>query len=172
VFAADEIEDRATNFKCAPPIREKRHQEGLWQALKDGRIDMVTSDHSPCPPGMKNSNFLTSWGGIAGVQMLLPAVWTGAQQRDFTLTDLARWLCQAPARLAGLDSVGSLEVGRQANLVAFDPDQDFLCESLFHRHPGSPYEGRTWRGVVEATHLRGERVFHEGEFSAPRGRLL
>jgi allantoinase len=145
----------------------------LWQALRQGKIQMITSDHSPCPPELKNDNFLESWGGIAGVQMLLSATWTGAKKRDFQLTDLALWLSSEPAKLAGLStSKGQIAVGLQADLCIFDPEADFLCKDLFHRHAGSPYEGRTWKGVVQATYLRGRLAYRLGEKSEPLGRLL
>jgi allantoinase len=173
-FAAEEIPDKATNFKCAPPIRQARHREGLWQALGEGRIQMVTSDHSPCTPDLKNESFLSSWGGIAGVQMLLPVTWTGAFARGFGLSDLVKWLAQEPARLAGLqDDRGALRVGHLAHLVVFDAEAFAVAGRLIHRHPGSPYEGRTWKGVVEATYLRGERVFDGSTVCPqPRGQLV
>lgn len=173
VFCAEEIEARATRFKCAPPIREKRHQDSLWEALKEGRISAVSSDHSPCSPALKSDNFLTSWGGISGVQMLLPAVWTGASQRGYELTDLARWLAHGPAEITGLNHLmGRIEVGLRANLAVFDPEAEFVCQGLAHRHPGSAYEGRTWKGVVEATYLRGVRVYSRDQTTLCQGRLL
>lgn len=173
VFAAEDIPEKATNFKCAPPIRAREHQEGLWKALGEGKISMITTDHSPCPPDLKSDNFLTSWGGIAGVQMLLPAVWTGATAHGFSLQDVAKWTSVEPAKLANLDqALGSIEVGKKAHLVVFDPNVEVVCESLLHRHPGSPYEGRAWKGQVKATYLRGERVY-DGETVVPgRGELL
>lgn len=169
-FAAEDIPDKATNFKCAPPIREARHREGLWQALSEGKIQMVTSDHSPCTPDLKNESFLASWGGIAGVQMLLPVTWTGAFARGFTLRDIVKWLAEEPAKLAGLQGDrGSIKVGNLAHLVVFDADAVGVAERLIHRHAGSPYEGRTWKGVVEATYLRGERVF-DGASVGPQAR--
>ena len=174
VFAAEEIPAGATEFKCAPPIRAHSHREGLWKALGDGRIAMITSDHSPCPGDLKNDNFLTSWGGIAGVQMLLRAVWTGASGQGFSLSDVARWTAEEPAKLAGLwADRGSLEVGKLAHLVIFDADRVGTVTTLLHRHAGSPYEGRTWKGVVEATYLRGEIVF-DGSTVLPesKGRLV
>lgn len=174
VFSAEEVADGATNFKCAPPIRERAHQEGLWQALKEGRIQMITSDHSPCPPEMKNDNFLESWGGIAGVQMLLPAVWTGASSRGFLLSDVARWLSSAPAQLAGLSHrVGRIETGLEANLVVFSPEEEWECTELYHRHGGSPYQGRHWKGCVKACFLRGERVWDvDSKVCCSSGRAL
>lgn len=173
-FAAEDIPDRATNFKCAPPIREARHREGLWQGLSEGRIQMVTSDHSPCTPDLKNENFLASWGGIAGVQMLLPVTWTGAFARGFKLADVVRWLAEEPAKLAGLSGDrGAIRVGNLGHLVVFDADSVGVAERLIHRHSGSPYEGRPWKGVVEATYLHGERVF-DGSSVLPdgQGRLV
>lgn len=173
-FSAEEIEDRATNFKCAPPIREAVHREGLWKALGEGKIQMVTSDHSPCTPDLKNESFLASWGGIAGVQMLLPVTWTGACARGFTLNDLARWLCSEPARLAGLElDRGSIKEGYRAHLVVFDPEADRRAETLRHRYPGSPYEGRDWKGVVEAVYLHGALAYDGAEIvPQPLGRLV
>lgn len=172
-FAAEEIPDEATNFKCAPPIRSKAAREGLWTALKDGRIRMVTSDHSPCPPDMKSENFLESWGGIAGVQMLLTATWSEAKKRGATLVDLARWTSSEPAKLAGLDRQrGQIAERMIADLTVFDPEKTFTVERLLHRHGGSPYEGRTWTGAVEATYLRGERVFQDGKVAPERRGIL
>lgn len=173
-FSAEEIADRATNFKCAPPIREAVHREGLWKALGEGKIQMVTSDHSPCTPDLKNESFLGSWGGIAGVQMLLPVTWTGASARGFSLNDLARWLCSEPARLAGLQHErGSIQAGYLAHLVVFDPEAERVAENLLHRYAGSPYEGRVWKGVVEAVYLHGERAYDGSAVaSKPGGRIV
>lgn len=172
-FCAEEIVPSATNFKCAPPIRERVHQSGLWEALRAGKITMVTSDHSPCPPELKNDSFLESWGGIAGVQLLLQATWTGAVARGFTLVDLAKWLSREPAKLAGIESrKGSLEVGLDADFVIFDPEAEFECGQLFHRYQGSPYQGRRWRGTVVETHLRGQVAYSPSDLTSPRGHLI
>lgn len=173
-FAAEEIPDGATEFKCAPPLREARHREGLWQALAQGKLLMVTSDHSPCSPNLKNPNFLTSWGGIAGVQMLLAATWTGAAAKGMSLVDLSRWLALEPAKLAGLErDRGSITVGKLAHLVVFNPDVTARVSKLFHRHAGSPYEGRSWLGVVEATYLHGRLAYLKGEpFKGAWGELV
>ena len=100
-FCAEEIPDRATLCKCAPPIRSRENRETLWQGLKDGVIDLVATDHSPCPPAMKRSDedegsFKTAWGGIASLSLALPIMWSEASRRKFTLVDLARWMASAP----------------------------------------------------------------------------
>src|SRR6185295_576250 len=105
-FAAEEIPDGAVAYKCAPPIRSRDNRERLWEALREGVIGLVATDHSPCPPAMKkidSGDFRGAWGGIASLQLALPAVWTEARQRSFTIAHLAEWMCAAPARLAGLD---------------------------------------------------------------------
>jgi allantoinase len=167
-FSAEEIEDGATAFKCAPPIRSKRHQDGLWRGLIEGDIDLVATDHSPAPPaikGLADGNFMRAWGGIASLQLGLAAVWTGAVFRDVGLDQLARWLSEAPARLAGLDGrKGSIAVGRDADLVVWDPDAEWTVDpsTLYHRHPVTPYAGRRLRGRVLKTLLRGTVVFDDG----------
>ena len=179
VFAAEEIGDGATEFKCCPPIRERENCEQLWQALADGTIDMVVSDHSPCPPVMKlreSGDFLKAWGGISSLQLRLPATWTEAQRRGHSFEDLARWLCQEPDRLVGLSGrKGAIVIGADADIVIWNPEKEFIVESdiLHHRHKLTPYEGRTLRGVIEKTFLRGQKIYDAGEFATePRGLLL
>jgi allantoinase len=168
--AAEDIPDGATQFKCAPPIRSAANREQLWQALQDGLIDLIATDHSPCPPHMKgleaglpaSGRFDKAWGGIASLSTALPIVWTAAQQRGCTLTQLAQWLSAAPAALAGLSAqIGSIAPGKHANLIAFDPEAAFTVtpEVLHYRHKISPYMGLTLRGLVRSTWLRGERIF-------------
>jgi allantoinase len=176
-FAAGGIPDRATAFKCAPPIRAAAACEGLWQALDAGAIDLVASDHSPCPPAMKRAedgDFMQAWGGIASLELSLAAVWTGAAARGFGIERVAEWMAAAPARLAGLAGKGALAVGRDADFVRFDPDAEWRVDqhALHQRHPLTPYHGRTLRGQVRATWLRGERIFDGAGFAAPRGRLV
>jgi allantoinase len=178
-FAAEEIRDGATEYKCAPPIREARHREGLWEALGSDRLDAVVSDHSPSLPSMKlreEGDFLRAWGGIASLQLRLPAVWTGARARGYPPERLAKWLCAGPARLAGLaDRKGAIAAGHDADLVLWRPEKEFVVSEtvLRHRHTITPWLGRTLAGVVEATYLRGERVYaHGAEEPEPRGRLL
>jgi allantoinase len=176
-LSAETIANGATLSKCAPPIRSRENCERLWQGLKDGTIDLVVTDHSPCPPAMKRlveGNFRTAWGGIASLSMALPLMWTEAGKRGFTLRDVARWMASAPARLAGCDArKGRIAVGCDADFVVFDPDREFVVteERLHYRHRVSPYLGETLRGVVKATYLRGNPVFAEGEFHGePAGR--
>jgi allantoinase len=171
-FAAKEIPDRATEFKCAPPIREDKNREKLWAALGDRTIDLIASDHSPCPPEMKlpqTGDFLGAWGGIASLQLSLPAVWTEARSRGYSVTHLAEWLCRQPARLAGLEKrKGAIAVGRDADFAIWNSDAMFRVEpaQLHHRHKITPYAGRELAGVVETTFLRGRKVFERGEFQS------
>jgi allantoinase len=176
-LSAEGIPDGATLCKCAPPIRSRDNRENLWQGLRDGIIDLVATDHSPCPPAMKRldeGNFKTAWGGIASLSMALPVMWTEASQRGFTLTDLARWMAEGPARLAGCDlRKGRIARGYDADLTLFDPESEFIVteDRLHHRYPVSPYLGEKLRGVVKATYLRGELVFSDGQFPGKsRGR--
>ncbi len=175
---AEAVPDGRTEFKCAPPVRERHNREQLWNALRAGTLSMVVSDHSPCPPAMKaqqSGDFGVAWGGIASLQLSLPVVWTEAQARGFGLDDLARWMSHAPAGLAGLAArKGRLAAGYDADIVVFDPDATFAVEPgrLEHRHKLTPYAGRTLRGVVRQTFVGGRRVFDAGSFSAPAGRLL
>jgi allantoinase len=185
--AAEDIPDGATLFKCAPPIRFTHNREALWQALLDGVIDFIATDHSPCPPEMKRliatqlgeetGRFDEAWGGIPSLSTALSVLWTECAQRNIPLTQLMQWTSVAPARLAGLSTeIGSIEPGKHANLVAFDADAAFTLapEHLHYRHPISPYLGETLRGLVRSTWLRGERIYrYEGGAifpAAPRGR--
>ncbi|HEV2864332.1 MAG TPA: allantoinase AllB [Pyrinomonadaceae bacterium] len=178
-FAAEDVPAGATEFKCCPPIRERENREELWRALAGGTIDMVVSDHSPCPPDLKcraEGDFMRAWGGISSLQLRLPAVWTEASGRGHGLSDVARWLAQKPAELCGLSArKGSIEAGRDADVVFFDPDASFTVEPerLHHRHKLTPYAGRELRGVVTATFLRGEKIYESGAFpTSTAGRLL
>ena len=178
-FASQEIPDGATEYKCAPPIRDAARREALWNALENGALDLVVSDHSPAPLPLKQpeaGDFLKAWGGIASLQLRLPAVWTVARERGLPPERLVEWLCAAPARLVGLaDRKGSLLPGHDADLVIWNPEQEFTVSQavLRHRHPLTPWLGRRLAGVVVATYLRGEPVFRRDEPDGPvLGRLL
>ena len=163
-FAAEEIPDGATEYKCAPPIREQTEREALWDAVAGGDIDLIASDHSPCPPEMKEADgdFFAAWGGIASLQLSLPAVWTGARARRIKPDRIAGWMSAAPARLAGLhERKGSLAPGYDADIVLWDPDARFVVEpgDLLHRHKLTPYAGRELFGRVSATYVGGQRIF-------------
>jgi len=179
-FAAEQVPDGATEFKCCPPIRNAVNREALWRGLEAGVIDCVVSDHSPCPPELKASasgDFGVAWGGIASLQLGLSVVWTVARQRGRTLDDVARWMATAPARLARLPAKGRLAVGCDADLVAFDPAETYVVDParLLHRHPVTPYAGRTLTGRVRQAWLRGTALLDpEGRApdGEPGGRLL
>jgi len=164
-FAAETIPAGATEFKCCPPIRERENREQLWQALADGTIGIVVSDHSPCPGELKlaeSGDFLGAWGGIASLQLRLPVIWTEANKRGFSLLDLARWLCLGPAEQVGLQHrKGSIAPGSDADLIVWSPEAEFKVDKsvLRHRHQISPYIGETLSGVVQKTFLRGRKIY-------------
>jgi allantoinase len=168
------VPDGATEFKCCPPIRDVANQDQLWQGLLGGDIDMVVSDHSPSTVDLKRrggGDFGEAWGGIASVQLGLPAMWTAARQRGVGLNELMRWMAAAPAQRVGLARKGRIAVGADADLCVFAPDEQFVVDAarLRHRNPVTAYDGRRLHGVVRSTWLRGERVDPDGR---PRGRLL
>ena len=164
-FASEEIPDGDTRYKCAPPIRDDKNRRNLLQALQNGDIDLVATDHSPSTPDLKeldSGNLLKAWGGISSLQLLLPVLWTAAKAEGATIVDVARWISSAPARLLGLqETLGTIAPGRPANLVVWDPDKEFTVDAdqLHHRHKITPYEGEMLQGVVNTTFLRGEAIF-------------
>ncbi|MEV2196212.1 allantoinase AllB [Streptomyces phaeochromogenes] len=174
-LTAEEVPDGASEFKCCPPIREAANQDLLWQALADGTIDCVVTDHSPSTADLKTDDFATAWGGISGLQLSLSAVWTAARGRGYGLEDVVRWMSSRTARLVGLDGrKGAIAVGRDADFVVLAPDETFTVDpaALQHRNRVTAYAGRTLHGVVRSTWLRGERIVADGEFAEPRGQLL
>lgn len=170
-FAAEDIPDGATAFKCAPPIREAGNREQLWGALGEGLLDLVASDHSPCTPQLKRQelgDFMAAWGGISGLQLGLSVAWSGARRRGYGLSHLVKWMCEAPARLAGFEQQkGRLAPGFDADLVVFEPETSFQVDlkRIEHRHKLTPYADVPLVGVVTSTYLRGSRVFHQGEYA-------
>jgi allantoinase len=178
-LASESIPDGATEYKCAPPIREGQNRERLWDALREGLIDQVVTDHSPSTPSLKCSDsgdFMRAWGGIASLQLGLPVVWTEARARGRTLIDVARWMSSAPASLIALSArKGAIAPGRDADFVVFDPDADMVVEpaTLHHRHKLTPYARKKLHGVVTATYLRGRKVYERGaHLGSASGALL
>jgi allantoinase len=172
-FSAEEIVDGSTLHKCAPPIRSRANRELLWEALRFGDIDLIATDHSPCPPEMKtrgDGSLLEAWGGIASLQLALPVVWTDASRAGVSIHSIARWMSEQPAKLAGLDHrKGAIKIGNDADLVGFDPDAIETVDAarLEHLHAITPYHGERLRGAVRATFLRGEKIFDHGAFVGP-----
>ncbi|MCE0540175.1 allantoinase AllB [Kineosporia rhizophila] len=173
-FTSEAIPDGATQFKCCPPIRETANRELLWEGLREGVIDCVVTDHSPCTPELKRfdiGDFGVAWGGISSVQLGLRAVWSQARVHGFTLTDVVEWMAVRTAGLAGLTRKGRIALGHDADLVVFAPDEAAVVSAgdLEHRHPITPYDGMALAGVVRETWLAGELLDLQ---APPRGRLL
>lgn len=156
-FAAESVPRGHTEYKCAPPIRERGNREQLWRGLAAGLIDLVVSDHSPCTPELKKGDFAAAWGGIASLQFVLPILWTNARLRGHTVEDLARWCSAGPARLANLTKKGAIATGNDADFTVFDPGATFTVtpDLIRHRHKVTPYLGETLHGVVHATWVGG-----------------
>ncbi|XP_008305557.1 allantoinase, mitochondrial isoform X2 [Cynoglossus semilaevis] len=178
-LCAENIPAGATQFKCCPPIRGAANQAKLWSALKDGQIDMVVSDHSPCTPDLKNlgsGDFTKAWGGISSLQFGLPLFWTSATQKGFQLADVVRLLSQETVRLCSLDQQkGSIQPGYDADLVIWDPEREFKIHEadIHHKNKVTPYLGITLRGLVHATVLRGQLVYRDGVFcTEPLGKSI
>jgi allantoinase len=178
-FSSHTIRRGATEYKCAPPVRDSLNQKGLWRALERKTLDFVVSDHSPSPPAMKcrgTGDFVRAWGGISSLQLGLPILWTQLSGRNYSLEHLVRWMCSGPARLAGLEGhKGAIAAGYDADVVVWNPEKRFVVKSrtLHHRHKLTPYANHPVRGEVEAAFLKGEMIYDRGRFlGAPRGALL
>ncbi|MFF3698123.1 allantoinase AllB [Streptomyces sp. NPDC002221] len=173
-LTAEEVPDGASEFKCCPPIREDANRDLLWDALADGTIDCIVTDHSPSTADLKTDDFATAWGGISGLQLSLPAIWTEARKRGYTLEDVVRWMSTATANLVGLTQKGAIEASRDADFAVLAPDETFTVDpaELQHRNRVTAYAGKTLHGVVKSTWLRGERIQHHGVIAEPTGRLL
>jgi allantoinase len=172
-LTAEEIGDGQTQFKCCPPIREAANRERLWDGLRDGVIDCVVSDHSPCPPELKSlggGDFARAWGGVSSLQLGLPLVWTEARKRGHALTDVVGWMASRPAEIAGVGRKGRIRAGWDADFAIFAPDETLVVDPqhLHHRHPVTPYAGRKLTGVVRSTWLRGAEITG----ADPTGQLL
>ena len=155
------------------PIRERANNDKLWAALRNGTLDFIASDHSPAPPALKeiaSGNLAKAWGGISGLQFTLPVVWTAAQERGFSIEDMARLLSENPAKFLGLTKKGRIEKGFDADLVIWNPEADCIIEEkdIHHRHKITPYLTKNLshilRGQVMQTYVNGEKVFDNGAF--------
>ncbi len=175
-FAAEDIPDGATEFKCAPPIRERNNREKLWDALREGLVDQVVTDHSPSTATLKCSgsgDFMKAWGGISSLQLGLAAVWTEAKARGRTVRDVVEWMSAAPARLAGVHGKkGAIAAGFDADLVIWDPDAEFTVDAatLEHKDKLTPYHARRLQGSTLRTILRGETIYERGRPGGPFAR--
>jgi len=179
-LASELVPEGDTSWKCAPPIRESTNREALWAGLRDGVIDFVVSDHSPCLPGLKlpdRGDFMDAWGGIASLQFGLSAIWTEAQSRGIRPERVAHWMSSEPARFLGLGArKGTLAPGADADLVAWQPESSWLVteERILHRHRVTPWLGRQLAGTVEQVWLRGHAIVRDGKIVQDelRGRAL
>jgi allantoinase len=167
-FAAEDIPEGATQYKCAPPLRHSHHRELLWKALMDGDIDMITTDHSPSTIDLKlleEGDFLKAWGGISGIQFSLPATWTHGSVRGMTIEQMSKWWSTFPAKMVNLPRKGSLEIGKDADIVVWDPEASFVIDSnypIYFKNKVTAYMGHKYYGKVITTFARGRKVFDEG----------
>ena len=178
-FSSERISDGDTRFKCAPPIWNGENRENLWAGLEEGIINFITSDHSPCTPELKNleaGNFEKAWGGISSIQFALPVIWTECKQRGYSLEQLINWMSKQPAKFIGKDQQkGQISPGFDADLVCWNPDKKYIIkkEAIHHKNKLTPYEGESLYGVVNATFLRGQKVYENGQFLGnPKGKII
>ncbi len=169
-FSAEQIADKNTLFKCAPPIREAANNSLLKEALKSGVLDFITTDHSPAPPEIKkvdSGNFETGWGGIAGLQFLLPASWS-ALKDIIDLEEFIPLLTKNPAKFLQLDHrKGTINIGFDADLTVWRPSEIELIkeETVLHRHKMSPYVGEKLCGSIVETIVNGVTVYKNGNIA-------
>ncbi|KGN64669.1 allantoinase [Cucumis sativus] len=174
-FSEEDIKDGDTRFKCAPPIRDKANKEKLWDALMEGHIDMLSSDHSPTVPHLKlpdSGDFLKAWGGVSSLQFDLSATWSHAKKRGVTMEQIALWWSERPAKLAGLELKGAIAIGKHADIVAWAPDEEYDVNDIpvYLKHPSiSAYMGMKLSGKVLATFVRGQLVYEEKHAPAACG---
>ncbi|KAK3604131.1 hypothetical protein CHS0354_001938 [Potamilus streckersoni] len=159
-FAAENIPDKSPQYKCCPPIRDERNRLQLWEAVKNGTIDLIASDHSPAP---------ATWGGVASLQFTLPVILAEAEKQGVNLIRVSELLCTAPAKLAGMMQKGVIAEGYDADLVIADDHTDYTpTESdILYRHAISPYLGYRLKGKVKATVLGGKIIYENGKFPLP-----
>lgn len=176
-FEASEIPDRATQYKCCPPIRSASNREALWDAVKDGLITSVVSDHSPCVPKLKQGSFMNAWGGVSALGLGLQILWTEGRPRGLTIQDISRLTSTSTAQQASLyPRKGALLPGSDADLVIWDQEVEWTVDiqSLHFKNKVSPYIGKRMRGQVVETWLRGQKVWDRQRqwVTGARGKLL
>jgi allantoinase len=162
LLSEEHVEAFGPEAKCAPPVRDDAEREALWARLAE--IHMVTSDHSPCPPELKQGSFADAWGGIAGCQTTLPLLLTGGHHdRGVALEEIARLTAAGAAERFGIAGRGRIEVGAEADLalVALGSERILSAEELRYRHRISPWIGRRLRARVMRTLLRGAEAYPE-----------
>ncbi len=163
MFDAESVVRGDTRLKVAPPLRHAANRRALWRSLLEGRLQLLTSDHTPTTLEERAGSFFDAFSGISGLQFTLPATWTEGREHGATLANLSRWLSEEPAKLAGLwRRKGSLEPGKDADLVLWRPDARTETAAVFHRQPGSPYEDLPLVGRTLETIVRGRTVFRDG----------
>ena len=177
-FNAGEIPDACCIYKCAPPIREKENNILLKQALVKGLLNFITTDHSPAPPSIKEietGNLQKAWGGIAGLQFLLPASWTSLKN-TISLEKFIPLITENPASFLKMNfKKGKIKVGYHADFVIWDPNEKRKVskEDILFRHKISPYIGEELFGVVHQTIVNGETVYqHNKIVNKNKGRCL
>ncbi|MEO8447908.1 MAG: allantoinase AllB, partial [bacterium] len=178
-FSSENIDDNDTRFKCTPPIRENENREKLWEAVEDGLIDLIVSDHSPCDPDLKfieEGDCEKAWGGVSSLQLGLSVVWTEAVKRKISIEKISKLMSSNTSAFIGMNqSKGKIENGFDADLVIFDPTEKFTVEKnlLYHKHRVTPYIGCELTGKVIATYLNGEKIFENGKIiNSPTGKII
>jgi allantoinase len=178
VFNAEEIPDGETQYKCAPPIREKVNNELLWNAIEDGLIDFIVTDHSPAPPAIReltSRNLLTAWGGIASLQFSLSAFWTEARKRNFTIEDISKLMSANVAKFLQLSTKkGSISIGYDADITIWNPESSYVVDAknIFHKHAITPYLNQELYGIVIKTYVGGTVAFDPTLNQPPNGQLI
>jgi allantoinase len=175
-FTDADVERIGAAAKCAPPLRGAEQRDSLWEAVMKGHVDVVASDHSPAPPGMKTGDdFFRIWGGIAGVQSSLAVLLeAGFHQRCLNLPHIARLTAAYPAARFRIGGKGGLVAGNDADFALVDLPSAYTLEEsqLFQRHKITPYLGQTFRGVIRRTVLRGRTIFADGRIIESRASKL
>lgn len=170
VLSSENIPNGEPIYKCAPPIREKENNNKLWEAIRNDIIDFIVTDHSPATPELKKletGNYKEAWGGISSLQHSLSLVWTEAKKRGFSIADISKLMSANVAAFLKLKNIkGKLEIGYDADLTVWSPEETFTIESrdLQYKNKITPYLGMTLEGVVKQTYVDGKLVYDQGNF--------